>query len=1554
MRVLVSSLLVLATLSACQPTPADLPQVPEKLLAPGAGLAKAGRQVHFDARTGLPAFVWAAPEAQPADVARRSRLPVARVARDHLQRFAPAYRLTASEVEGATIASVHDVGQGPIIVRFRQQVDGVEVFGRELTLAMTQDRELVALSGHLSPAVDERLDDRVVLSAAEAVAAAWQQATGVAASFEVLGELEGGYQSVGLAAPVPGFALSSPARVKRVVYDDAKALQAAWYVEVSPQQQDSTGAAAYSFVIHAATGDELFRNDLVANHAFRYRVWADALPPFTPYDSPFGASVSPHPTGLPDGLAPTVVPQQLVTLSSSPFSRNDPWLAADATVTTGNNVDAYADLSAPDGYGSGDVRAGLTGVDEFDYPYVPGVLPSEENQIKAGVTQLFFLTNWLHDWFYDSGFDEAAGNAQQDNFGRGGVGGDRMRAEVQDHSGTNNANMQTPADGASPRMQMYLFQGHEASVTISAPVQQALVGKGSSTFGPQAFNVSGALVAGNPDNGCTALLNAAEVSGRIVLVDRGACDYSAKVLNAQNAGALGVVVANNLDTPVGGMGGTNGSVAIPALLIEKPDGAAVRALLQQGAVSLTLKRAALVRDSAVDTTIAAHEWGHYLSNRLVGNANGLTTNTARALGEGWSDFVSLLVMARAEDALVNADWHGTMAVAGYSTLTGDSAYFGLRRVPYSVDFTKNALTYGHTVDGAALPTGAPMVSSTHPNSQVHNQGEVWATMLWEGYVELLLAHPFSEAQSRMKNYLVASLKLTPGNPTFLQARDALLAAAYASDPDDYDRLGQAFARRGAGTGAVAPPSSQENNQGLVESFLWGNDLEIVSVTFDDASGACDLDGILDDGEKGTVTVTVRNIGAGPLEDATATVSSTIEGLSFPDGATLTFPTIPVLETASARMKVKLDDDAMRTEGQVTVTIDEAVFVEPRVVQASVTVRLNTDFDLESSMSDAFEAPVDGWLRTWDPELNESEWRLTREDGNGFFHVVDRPFATDVSLVTPPLVVGHDQPFGFSFRHRYDLERDGAYFYDGGVVEFSTDDGVTWTDLETVAALDYDGAIAVFTGSPNPLQGRRAFSGRNPSYPAFDQVTVAPMTAFAGQTIRIRFRLGTDAAVGATGWSVDDVAFTGLLNTAFATAIDDAGRCVNVAPVANAGQDRAVDERLVITLDGAASSDANGDALTYAWTQSGGPSVELLDAQTATPSFTAPEVTEDTVLTFELTVGDGVMSSQATVQITVRHVNRQPVIVAPDQVIDERAAVVLDASGSVDPDGDALTFAWQQTAGVEVILAGADTAQASFTSPEVTEDTELTFELTVGDGTLSSTQAVKVTVVNVNRAPTAQVRAVSPVKPGTWVRLEGSGHDIDGDTLAFTWRQTSGTTVALEGAAGAVATFLVPEVEDDETLTFELVVSDGDLEATATLSVDVIRSNTYPVAVAGPSQKVVGGAKVTLDGSASSDAEGDALTMWWTQTAGRTVTLEQLADGKATFTAPTPRADAVLEFRLTVRDERGAMVHDLMTVTVSGSGVAEEGGCATGGTSLGSLGALLALAMTLRRRSRSAA
>src|SRR6185503_10833853 len=112
--------------------------------------------------------------------------------------------------------------------------------------------------------------------------------------------------------------------------------------------------------------------------------------------------------------------------------------------------------------------------------------------------------------------------SQNSNYGRGGLQNDRLRAEGEDYSGTNNANMSTPADGSQPRMQMYVFTAPNAATLTASPGGTMTVG--TATFGPSTFNISGELVLATDavapvNDGCSAITNS--VAGKIVLIDRG-------------------------------------------------------------------------------------------------------------------------------------------------------------------------------------------------------------------------------------------------------------------------------------------------------------------------------------------------------------------------------------------------------------------------------------------------------------------------------------------------------------------------------------------------------------------------------------------------------------------------------------------------------------------------------------------------------------------------------------------------------------------------------------------------------------------------------------------------------------------------------------------------------------------------------------------------------------------------------------------------------------------------------------------------------------------------
>ena len=251
-------------------------------------------------------------------------------------------------------------------------------------------------------------------------------------------------------------------------------------------------------------------------------------------------------------------------------------------------------------------------------------------------------------------------------------------------------------------------------------------------------------------------------------------------------------------------------------------------------------------------------------------------------------------------------------------------------------------------------------------------------------------------------------------------------------------------------------------------------------------------------------------------------------------------------------------------------------------------------------------------------------------------------------------------------------------------------------------------------------------------------------------------------------------------------------------------------------------------MSFSWAQIAGPSVTLSSSTAVMPTFTAPEVTSDTVLTFQLIVRDGHFNSTPdTVSITVRNVNQAPTANAGlDQVVDEPTSVTLDGSGSSDPDGDPLTSNWTQTAGPAVTLSDPTAVRPTFTAPEVTADTILTFHLIVRDGRVDSTpDTVNITVRNiVNQAPHANAGPDQTVEctgpSGASVTLNGSASfDPDGDVLSYTWTGFFGT------ANGVSPTVTLPVGTHFVTLT----VSDG--QATATDIVYITVQDSMPPVIA---------------------------------------------------------------------------------------------------------------------------
>jgi hypothetical protein len=256
------------------------------------------------------------------------------------------------------------------------------------------------------------------------------------------------------------------------------------------------------------------------------------------------------------------------------------------------------------------------------------------------------------------------------------------------------------------------------------------------------------------------------------------------------------------------------------------------------------------RDGDFDAEVLLHECTHGLSNRLVGGGVGLNSLQSRGMGEGWSDFYALCLLSEAGD-----DVDGNFAAGSYATylLTStfqDNYYYGIRRYPYSSQLTKNPLTF-KDIDPAqaSLHTGIPRSPAIGTTAdEVHNMGEVWCATLWSARANLIHKLGYPAGNDLMLQIVTDGMKLSPANPNFLEARNAILQAELVlTGGANRGQLWAAFAQRGMGGSATSPSSS--STSGLVEAYNIPDDLSVTP-----ASG-----------------VTLTGVRGGPFPVATFTV-----------------------------------------------------------------------------------------------------------------------------------------------------------------------------------------------------------------------------------------------------------------------------------------------------------------------------------------------------------------------------------------------------------------------------------------------------------------------------------------------------------------------------------------------------------------------------------------------------------------------------------------------------------------------------------------------------------
>ncbi|MGE3466497.1 MAG: M36 family metallopeptidase, partial [Pyrinomonadaceae bacterium] len=348
-------------------------------------------------------------------------------------------------------------------VELNQEIAGIPIFRGEVKAGFTKAGQIVRVINNLAPGVDVNSVSADFGDPLDAVAAA-------AKNLNVpLGKLDlrENPRSTTTLRTVLGHGDSATTAEKMYFPTEPGVAVPAWRVLIWQP------ANAYYVIVDAKTGTVLWRKNITEDQtqSATYNVYANPNAMINVAHSPF--PFVPGPTS-PSGLQGAPVTRTSITRigNEGPYAFNDlGWISDGVGKTDGNAVQAGIDRDGTDGIDPNGEAFSPTRNFTFTYdPLDPndntGDVPVPATQTYPGseyqqgiVTQLFYICNWFHDETYRLGFTEGARNFQNTNFSGQGLGSDRVRAEGQDSSGTNNANFSTPADGTRGRMQMYVFTG---------------------------------------------------------------------------------------------------------------------------------------------------------------------------------------------------------------------------------------------------------------------------------------------------------------------------------------------------------------------------------------------------------------------------------------------------------------------------------------------------------------------------------------------------------------------------------------------------------------------------------------------------------------------------------------------------------------------------------------------------------------------------------------------------------------------------------------------------------------------------------------------------------------------------------------------------------------------------------------------------------------------------------------------------------------------------------------------------------------------------------------
>lgn len=799
--------------------------------------------------------------------------------------------------------------------------------------------------------------------------------------------------------------------------------------------------------------------------------------------------------------SPSHGPRQLVTnphdVVASPYGWHDTngSEGAEYTYTRGNNVWSFEDRfndNTPNAAESADGGAGLV----FDFPFSELATPVENK--GAAITNLFYMNNKMHDITYRYGFDEEAGNFQFNNYNKPGQGNDHVLAQALDGADLatptlNNANFSTPPDGSSGRMQMYLWNttgGRLVQVNAPGVIAGSYYG-GQGGWGGSITNTpttaEGVFVNDGvePTTGCEPPTN--NVAGKIVMIDRGECEFGYKAYLAQLAGASGCIICDHEAPPKTGFGaGAYGAqVTIPTVWMKKGDCALLRQYAGAG-LNISLVQPVVngpeFVDGDFDNGIIAHEYGHGISNRLTGGpSNTGCLGNAEQMGEGWSDFFSLVMSVRPGDVATTKRGVGTFVFGQPNDGNG------IRRYPYSADMNINPITF----------------STVAENPQVHALGEVWTSMIWDLYWAMVEKYGYdpdynnpNSGNARTIQMVMDGMKLQPCGPGFQDGRDAIrLANEIYYNGADTCLIMSVFARRGLGVNA-SQNSPEDGTDGL-ENF--------------DPIPTC------------VKELKIEKIAVTPEIEAGETAQFQIRVTNHKGAAA---PSVVVTDNLPNGLSFVSASNGGTAVGN-TVVWNLGTMADGQVITLNYTLKSDPNLASSPYFYDPVESEDNWFSLSLDP-VNVELFALQTDEAKvgdaAFFANESTTLATDFALESAQQVtISGTQPV-LRFWHKFNTEPSA----DAGFVEFRDDNAPNpvWRRVTSDVTFrdGYTGRVAYGTFA---LPNHYGFSGASGDWVRsyFD------MSEYAGKTISFRFRFGTDDNTGPAngGWWVDAVEFMDMFN-----------------------------------------------------------------------------------------------------------------------------------------------------------------------------------------------------------------------------------------------------------------------------------------------------------------------------------------------------------------------------------------------------------------------------------------